>query len=250
MENIYFSSEREANNLIKAIQGNKIGNGCYLISDGYVLKTYDDNYRQSHRCSKEEFLKFKNLDIDGVSFIKWCVFLDNNYVFGTITKYIPGVCGHNNYFREIPIDILIRALERLKLTIKCLSDLGILITDPFDENIIFDGEKFTLTDTGEWIYSEEDHDQLFRQNMISVMYEIYNNIFGFNRLGTVTVDEFLRIINSKYAKAGVENDFLLLDPSTLITGIKTELENHLGINLIRFSDADIHLNEMARIPKK
>ena len=158
-----------------------------------------------------------------------------------ISQYVEGMSGIDKYFGDIPIDKLILALEKLKNTVQEISKNGIIINDPYIENIIFDGNNFVLVDMTEADDSDKGYDDIFKENMINIMYELFEEIFIGREISNSNIYGYLKDINSKYKNFLYEDDYLLMNPGRLIKEIVLEIEGILGRKFNTINEIDNYL---------
>lgn len=230
-----FNSRSDLENFCKDLEC--IGHNCYLIDNRYVLKVLDKSYVDEFDVDKNSILKFKGLNIFGVANTLDVVTDEDSNVIGCINQYVRGKNGEDNYFSSISIDKLISDVNKLSASIKNISDMGIIISDPYNGNIIYnDSDGFTFIDTLEWYYSEDSKEDIYTYNMIQVMYELIGSVFGFTLFQTYSITSYLKFIDSKFKNWEDVDDYLLLSPSKLINDVRIELEDEIGFKIEKFSD--------------
>lgn len=209
MQIIEYDSEDELrryirNNFVKALGSGREG-ACFLMPDGYVIKTIDTtNYYI------EWLEKFDGIKVPGFSFALGGI-LVNSYVKAIFLDYINGLNINKVKFETYNVEILKKALINVKNNIVEISDKGIRIVDAFFCNIMFDGSKFTFVDTQ--CYEFSYYSNLVGINIVSAMSEIYKYMFTNNPY----VHEFL--MQSIY-KDYLYDYELLFNPDIILSGIE------------------------------
>ncbi len=180
MLKIYVENENELDNFIYDNMSEKIGEGiegsCYLTQNGDVIKKL--KYSRS-----EEFLeRLEGINIKGVSFPYGGVLI-KRFVHALLLKYVKGEPFKNIRHLFLDLTALEYSLNDLLQTIRELSYLGIVITDFYLGNIIFDGINFTLIDTQSYTFlddfnSLERGESLYNRNVEYVMKCFYHKLFS------------------------------------------------------------------------
>lgn len=236
MENIHFSNIRSASKYL-CKYGEEIYNDIYKMSDGNLIKKYDKKKsldRDDDFCEKN-LLNFKDIEIFGVSFTRALVYCGISKIFATITEYVPGESIDNRPLSSYQIDELINAISRFMITIKKLSDLGICIIDAYRGNIVYDGKNLTLIDTTEYRYKKENISSLYRDNMISVMKEIFFSIF----CDAMVFEHF----NFTSYFDNFNSDKYLMHPCQTLVNIRNFMEEYFGVKLNTFDDCRLLLQK-------
>ena len=220
----------------------KVGEYYYVSDNKKFIKLYSDDYLERYHdvIDEEKLLKYKDLLVDGVVFVEGIIYL-NGTIVGEISQYVEGKSGKDKYFGDIPIDKLILSLEKLKNTVQEISKNGIIINDPYIENIIFDGNNFVLVDMTEADDSDKNYDDIFKENMINIMYELFEEIFIGRGIDNSNIYGYLEDINSKYKNFLYEDDYLLMNPGRLIKEIVLEIEGILGRKFNTINEIDNYL---------
>lgn len=237
---MHFKDWKSFNEYLSSIK--KVGEHYYVGDNKKFIKLYSDDYldRYNDLIDEEKLLKYKYLLIDGVVFVEGIIYL-NGTIVGEISQYVEGMSGIDKYFGDIPIDKLILALEKLKNTVQEISKNGIIINDPYIENIIFDGNNFVLVDMTEADDSDKGYDDIFKENMINIMYELFEEIFIGREISNSNIYGYLKDINSKYKNFLYEDDYLLMNPGRLIKEIVLEIEGILGRKFNTINEIDNYL---------
>lgn len=241
MENLYFKDLEELKLFLKGKE--KLGEGaegiCYKVNNN-VLKVYKELIINYDVKIKTDFLQFKDLEIPHFNFIKNIAYIEKEkYLIGTISKYVKGnVLKFDTLYYE-PIDKIIKLIENLLPSIKTLSKEGILVGDIFINNIIYNENNLEFIDTASYCYTYEDIYDLYIYNMKQIMSELMISILDNYYKGMII--EYLSKVNDKYNYK--YNDELLLDPISLLKGIKNSLEDYCNMEINNFSDCETVLTK-------
>ena len=215
-----FKNEEEYRKYLNAERKRFLGAGfegqSILLKNDLVLKDY---FKPRDIEEKDKLLQFKDIDLDSFSFTK-DVCNDDEKIYGAITKYANGLTVENCRIYDDNAENLCNNLQKLSDDINKLTELNILINDNFLDNIVYDGNKFTMIDTQCYEYNQEEIDDLLAVNL-GIIEHIY-----FKLLGTF-IDYHLRRTDSDY-KDCFYDKYLLSNPKETLMGIKEELENYLG----------------------
>lgn len=238
--NMDFKDLESFNEYLSGIK--KVGEHYYVSDNKKFIKLYSDDYLERYHdvIDEEKLLKYKDLLVDGVVFVEGIIYL-NGTIVGEISQYVEGKSGKDKYFGDIPINKLILSLEKLKNTVQEISKNGIVINDPYIENIIFDGNNFVLVDMTEADDCDKNYDDIFKENMINIMYELFEEIFIGRGIDNSSIYGYLEDINSKYKNFLYEDDYLLMNPGRLIKEIVLEIEGILGKKFNTINEIDNYL---------
>ena len=256
MESIRFYSMEELNNFLEG--GRYLGRGregiCYkILNKTYKLYYYD--YWTSDPIIIENLLKFRDLIVENVYFIRKLVYVDDKVV-ASITDYAVGrSCGIVNLHR-CNLDSLIVALAALKKTIYELSELGIYVYDIFASNILYDRNSFKLIDTSGYLYSTEmcgfEHSNkddilvIYEKNMKTVIQVLFSEITDVRRPSDNFIYLFLQEVDSPY-KDYLQDRDLLIHPDKTIIGIRDTICEYVGEKIETFSNCR---RDLFRVRKK
>lgn len=227
MENLVFESEAD---LDKFLEGKiKLGHGfegdCYLLEGKWVLK----RFKTPHNIDfSEDYLQFRNVKIDNVSFVKYVVHAEG-YLAGVITPYIKGVDIYKFPLAREEISKVASATQNMTLTIQKLNNAGIWTWDVHNKNIIYHNKKLGIIDTimFEWLKDDLSKE---RWNWF-IMRTIILSAFGNN------VPKYLEMMKSTFRNYSKDIE-MLKNPRELLLGVKAQLEEFLQIPVERFSDAE------------
>lgn len=246
MEDIIF---RDLIQIVDCFYGSKfLGSGregkCYKIGDK-TYKFYNFSYCDllDNVDSKSKLLKFRDLFIDNIYFIRALIFYDDLLV-GSVTDYASGKSCDSVNLHRCNIKKLIEALANLKKSLYELSEVGIYVEDVFFSNILYDGNRFKLIDTSGYLYSTEigeyehsDKDDIlviYEENMKSVIGELFRGITDKKYKNDNFIYSFLQEINSPYKDYLVDRD-LLMYPDETIIGIRNIVCEYIGREIYSFS---------------
>ena len=210
MELIEFESKEKLRDFIKQKYVKVLGAGregtCYLMPEGYVIKKLNDEYYESY------IEKFEGIDIQSFVFAFGGIIV-NEFVIALMLRYIDGPEIVKVNFEKYELELLKNALNILSKDIKELSERGIKAIDVYERNILFDGKLFSLIDAQ--CYEFNSYPFLEGINNVTIMKEIYKNLFSKNMFAT----SFL--LSSEF-KDYLYDYYLLSHPGELIDGIKDE----------------------------
>lgn len=238
MDNMYFLNRMTALEYFKK-HGTKVYGNMYKLPDGRLIKKYDENKSHSSFLSKDRLLDFKDVNIEGVSFIKALVYTGLFDVYATITRDVPGMSLKEMPLGYYQIDYLIAAIKKFENTIRELSSEGISATmDVYIGNIIYDGKTLTLIDTAEYYYKSKSTMVIYEDNMLALMNDIFFNIFSITGYTEIYyLKEYFKMRGSKYIKFD-EKEFLL-NPSETLTEIRNLFEEDFGLKINTFNESHI-----------
>ena len=249
MENMYFVTKLKAEKYFEK-NGSMLKSGVYRL-DNRVIKKIDEGKSQSIlygvKFSYDNLLQFKNIDIQGFSFIKGLVYTGLHNVFGVINECANGYNLDEKSLSCYKIEDVITAIGSIKNSIKKLSDLNITVNDIHNGNIVFDGKNITLIDTTEYYYVYGD-DKLYEANMTIVMETIFNDLFfSFYKNGVCDIYNIYRLF--EICKIKIENlneKEFLMNPVETLCMIKKYLEELLEIELNTFGDCHKNMDDIIR----
>ena len=237
----------------------KLGSGregsCYK-KDNRCYKLYNHFTRDSiiTVSDRMDLLKFRDIIIDNIYFIK-CLLSLNDDVIGAGTYYASGIsCDGVKLYRR-NLDKLIMALGILKRNVYELSSYGIYIDDDYLENIVYDGNVFSLIDTRDYYFSggekdksngTDDASDIYRKNMSLIMKHLFKSITNVNSSCDDFILEYLIEIDSEY-KDYLRDSDLMINPDETIIGIRNVIENSIGRRIDAFSNCR---KELLRVRKK
>lgn len=227
MEHLRFKNYSD---LKKFITGLKvIGQGgegiVYLLNNKWSLKIF-----RKPQKNIDSILPFLNLEVDGFAF-PICLVYVKYKVVGIIAPYVRGKDIWKIPLANKKIDDVIYASKNLVLKIEKISNLGIYAWDVIMENIVYGFKKLTVIDTINFELAENPN--LLAENIHEIMNSVTFSAIGLNELNIST---FLILNNSRYKNYPGDIE-LLSHPEELFLGIKGELEEFIGQEIICFSDA-------------
>lgn len=244
MKNMHFLNEQIALWYLRKY-GEVLYCNMYKLQDGRLIKKCNEDKIKSRfiNFSEDRLLDFKDLDIEGVSFVKALAYIGLSDIFATITWYVPGKSIDQKFLGSYQIDNLIEAIRKFEITIKNLSDIGISATmDVYTGNIVYDGETLTLIDTTEYCYREKKVAAIYEDNMSQIMNEIFFNIFtitGYNEIHYLK--KYFEMRNSRYAEFN-KKDFLL-NPTESLIEMRKLIEEDFGVRLNTFNESHLLLSK-------
>ena len=244
MNNIIFNKRLEIEYFINNLE--YLGSGsegvCYRNNKN-VYKIYNDKYKNLYNNDIviNRLLQFRNIIIDNIYFIRRLIYLDN-LMIGSISEYAEGVSCSKKMLCRCNIDKLVNALFILKKNIYELSKLGICIDDNYLGNILYNGDKFKLIDTGGYFYYSDfyemdkfDDIEIYNRNMRKIMKLLFMNITGIYLEEDNYILSFLWRINSPYKSYLVDGE-LLSNPDETILGIKNIISEYSDYEIKNFND--------------
>jgi len=242
MDNIYFLNGIFATKYFEMCAEKVYGN-MYRLKDGRLIKRYDEEKIRGRSVdfSRDRLLDFRNMEIEGISFIRALVYTGLFDIYATVTRDVPGISLDKMSLGNYQIDKLIQAIRKFETTIRNLSDNGISATmDVYIGNMVYDGDRITLIDTAEYYYKEGSIEKVYEDNMLSLMYDIFFNIFtvtGYNEI--YYLKEYFKMRSSKYAK--FESKEFLLNPVESLIEMRRLIEEDFGMKLDTFNDCHVLL---------
>jgi len=212
MGKIYLSSK----DIEKIKQGEFLGDGEYAkVYDynGKAIKIYDNDLEPKAIRSIERMSKYND---DIFVFPDDIVYVDDKIKAYTqekvdgITLYHMIIAVLQNYY-DIDIELFMEDYQKLKKTIKRISDEHIIVYDLHDENIMFN-KGFKVIDTANYkIDYFRSKDDIYKSNMIN-----FADLFvsEFIKLNSFSVDIVQEEIGNKYSVNYMDN-FLKTIPKKL-----------------------------------
>lgn len=200
---------REISN--KKILGRGAFSKCYLLEDGNVLKIFN---RPKNLYEMEHFKYFIKYSNDSFVFPFEFIY-DSGWFYGYIMKKAPGetfLCA----FPKSNLENLSKHSVKLESDIDYISDAGIVLYDLHDENILYDGFKYSVIDPDEngisrnIIYARENNNKTHSTLLC--------NLFLSN-IEKASNTRLIRENIEKYKK-------MIIRPSDMIMQIKEDMENY------------------------
>ena len=247
MENIRFN---DVSQIIEFFRGSrKLGYGmegtCYKIGK-MSYKFYNSVYREiySEFDCQEELIKYKDIMIDNIYFIRALIFYGNN-LMGSVSEYASGKSCGNVWLYRRNLDKIIRALGILKNNIYKLSELGICVMDHDLSNMLYDDNVFSLIDVGDYCYADgvvclddkiivDDVDTIYRDNMKKISGLLFRNVTGYYNFYDDFIFGYLQNVNSPY-KDYLKDIDLMVNIDDTIIGIRNEIQECIGREIKTFS---------------
>lgn len=227
MMDLHFQSEEHLNSFVKNLKFIGFGSEgcCYKINKNVVFKHLcGPSYEEK---SKEEILQFKDIKIPNYIFVQNIGYL-NGAIVGVLMRYVSGKCVDDGLFR-VPISNLIKAFDDLVNATRKLSNYGISVFDACPINMLYNNSRFYLIDTMDYIKKDIDSDQVFKDNMISIIKQMESSIIPF---------EILNFISSiPEIKEFRKDDDLLINPSYILKVLLRELNSYLGCEIKTLEEA-------------
>lgn len=240
MKDLYFESPTKLKKFLenKQLLGQGFEGICYKYDDSSI-KIYQkllEDYK-SPNCLYC-YLKFKDMDIPNFNFIKNGVYIKENgneYMVGTISKYVEGEVLKYDTLSYVPFDDIIRAVQNLMPSIKILAKNQIMVSDIFINNIIYKDVRFEFIDTGNYMSNwSEDEYIIYKNNLREIINEIMVGIT--NNYKSLIIDGFFNEINGEF-NYKIDSE-LLTNPIYLLKGLKKSLENFCECEIKTFKDCE------------
>lgn len=240
MKDLYFDSPKNLKIFLenKQLLGEGTEGVCYKVDDLSVkiYKNLLEDYKIPNRL--HSYLKFKDLDIPCFTFIKNGVYIKenaNDYMIGTICKYVDGDVLTYDALSYVPFDDMISAFKKMMPSVKILSENQIMVDDIFLSNIIYKNKKFEFIDTANYTNNwYEEAYWLYKRNLSEITREIMIGIT--NNYKSRIIDDFLTKINGDFDyKIDPE---LLTSPIYLLEGLKKSLEDFCECEIKTFKDCE------------
>ena len=198
--------------------GKKLGQGkfgiCYLMENGYILKKFNVPLPVVDLDKFKYFLKYKN---DSIMFPINFIY-DDVYLYGHISKRAFGKRLVDTFSSSNLLNMSTRSIK-LENNIKYISKGKIQMFDIHDENVIYDGNKFSVIDT----------DQYFKMNNLYTIKEVENINIGYykNMIKELTISNLSKF---KYNRFIIDKLYkyekLDISGSEMIYKIKCDLDKY------------------------
>ena len=250
MENIRFDN---ISHIVEFFRGSKkFGYGmegtCYRIGD-MSYKFYNSLYREiySELDFQKELIKFKDVKIENIYFIRALIFYGEQ-LMGSVSEYSNGKSCNNLWLCRSNLNKIVNALVILKESIYKLSQLGICIMDHDLSNMLYDGNVFSLIDVGDYCYSNcvMSIDDIYKDNMKKICGLLFRGITGYYNMYDDFIFGYLQKVNSPY-KDYLKDINLMLDMDGTIIGIRNEIQECIGREIITFSSCRKDLQRIMKI---
>ena len=254
MDDIRFD---EISQIVEFFRGSKkLGYGmegtCYRI-ENISYKLYNSLYRDIYGelDKQKELIKFKELVIDNVYFIRALIFYRDK-LMGSVSQYACGNSCGSIYLHRRNLDRIINALKILKKSVYQLSELGICIMDHDLSNVLYDDRVFSLIDVCDYCYADDSKDivgdvkAIYRENMKKISGLLFRSITGYCNMYDKFIFGYLQEVNSLYKDYLVDVD-LMMDVDGTIMGIRNEIEEFIGRDVITFSSCRKDLQRIMKI---
>ena len=240
MDNIRFD---DVSQIVEFFRGSKkLGYGmegtCYRIGN-MSYKFYNSLYREIYGefDYQMELIKFKDIIVDNIYFIRSLIFYGDK-LMGSVSEYANGKSCGSLWLHRSNLDKIINALRILKANVYKLSQLGICIMDHDLSNMLYNGNVFSLIDVGDYCYGNDvnvmDVDIIYRDNMKKISALLFRGITGYYNMYDDFIFGYLQKVNSPYKDYLTDVDLMLNMDETII-GIRNEIQECIGRNIITFS---------------
>ena len=184
---------------------------CYLLEDGNVLKIFNCQRSIDEMEMFKHFLKY-----DNDSFVFPFEFIyDSEKFYGYITKFVLG----NTLEVEFPKSNLLNLSTnsiRLEKDIDFVSDGGIVLYDLHDQNVLYDGKK----------YSVIDHDENGIKEDISTVRRTNRQMHRI-LIGNLFIENLRKLERTKLITDKIQiYKFMKMPPSEMIVQIKSDMDKY------------------------
>lgn len=232
MKDLHFVNEEHFNAFLNNLEYLDSGSEgeCYKLIDNTVLKYLNGPSYETR--SKEEMLKFKEVDIPNFIFVKNLAYIRDEVV-GVLMQYVSGKSVYYG-LEQVKLLNLIKAFDDLIKATKKLSDKGIRVDDTATSNMIYDRNRFYLIDTMNY-KKEADTSQTFKDNMHDLTLNIYESILSKEIL------EFIKTI-PEIKDFNLDSD-LLTNPSYVLSVLLNKLNEYFGYEIKNIKEASKKLNK-------
>lgn len=184
---------------------------CYTLEDGNVLKLF--NYPR-RVCDIEKFKYLMKFGNDSFLFPFEFIY-DEEKFYGYITHKAPGITLEKSFPTSDLLD-LSKHSYKLERDIDFVSEGGILLYDMHEENVLYDGKKFSVIDPDENGRSK-DIESVFDTNHF-IHRALISNLFIMNLSKTKKT----KVIRDKITKY----KYMPVRPSELIVQVKDDMERY------------------------
>ena len=227
MVDLHFKNEEHFNSFIKNLQFIGLGSEgyCYKLDKGIVLNHLCGPYYTPK--SKEDILKFKDINIPNYIFVQNLVYIKEQIV-GVLMHYVNGKNVKKGLY-NINILNLIKALDDLIIATKKLSSYGITVFDVCPVNMLYNKGRFYFIDTMDYKKSEGDINGSFNINMKNILYDMYDKMF------TKSILDFIKTIPE--IKDFRQDKDLLVNPSYVLKILLERLNNYFGFEIKTIEEA-------------
>lgn len=194
---------------------------CYTLEDGNVLKLFNHPRRV---CEIERFKYFLEYANDSFLFPFEFIY-DSEKIYGYITEKAPGV----TLKQAFPTSNLLEMSKhsyKLEKDINFVSRGGILLYDMHDENVLYDGNKYSVIDPDENGRSS-DLGSVFDSNHF-IHRILISNLF----LENLSKIKRTKVIKDKVTKY----KYMSMKPSEMIVQVKDDMEKYYKENVDTIED--------------
>jgi len=184
---------------------------CYILEDGNVLKLFNCPRDVSEIERFKYFLKYSNN-----SFLFPFEFIyDSRKFYGYITKKAMGKTLSETFFKSNLLK-LSKDSYKLERDMDFVSSGGIVLYDLHDDNVLYDGEKYSVIDFDE---SGISSDIQYASNAN----RRYHNIL----IGNLFLENLYKIKSSQIIIDKINKyKFMSIRPSEMIVQVKNDIEKY------------------------
>ena len=184
---------------------------CYLLDDGNVLKLFDEPRKLYEMDNFKYFLKYSN---DSFCFPFEFIYNSRKF-YGYIIKRMPGK-KLKEFFHTSNLIHLYKNYFKLEKDMDFVSSGGIVLYDLHDENILYDGEKYSVVDPDE-------------NAVISDALRAKEFNYRFHRIliGNLFLENIEDIKHTKLIRDNITKyKYMFIRPSEMIFQVKDDMERY------------------------
>lgn len=164
----------------KKFLGKGVLNKCYTLENGNVYKEFGKPLNLVEIDRFKYLLEYKN---SSMAFPFDFVY-GNKKFYGYITEKAPGIVMEKAFEKSNILDMSTNSI-RVEKDIKYISNGLIMMYDFHDNNLMYDGKKFTIIDFDDYnkisIYSKDEITKRNTKIYKGLFYELFNGILKTNR---------------------------------------------------------------------
>lgn len=224
-----FKSKLEFEKYLKGLRNIGFGSEgkCYQLDDNTVLK-YLNGPCYIVR-TKEELLKFSNININNFVFIKQVIEI-NDEIVACLMPFINGKNLYKQNLFDTYYSTIVSAVGRLYDAIVKVTSKHIMVYDTDISNIIFYESDFYIVDTMNFSISNIEIEKLQMTNLKRVFSNLYLSIFS------IYIRYFL---NSSKQFANYEKEcYWYMKPTKFLNDVYQYISEYCGYQVKTMSEAD------------
>lgn len=194
---------------------------CYTLENGNVLKLFNNPMNVSEIDRFKYFLKYSN---DTILFPFEFIY-DENTFYGYITKRALGQTLGQTFSNSNLLNLSTNSYK-FERDIDFVSNGGIILYDLHEDNVLYDGNKYTVIDPDE--YEKNDGFLYTKESNQAIHRFLINDLFYINLVKFKTSKMLLEKI-TKYK-------YLSIKPSQMIVQIKEDIEKYYKEDITTLDD--------------